>query len=268
MKKILTILSVMLLMSISASGQHYVGVRGGYGLGFGRFYMKQEQNIVWGLSSGGVAWKYYSTERFVGGIGAEVEFIQRGYDYNVRKLIDREIVVTDTTFRRVVNSVNLPIIWQPHVTMMGNRLRVFLNLGVCVSYNFRDSRAYYSFRGEVYEELAYRRKLVRDNPFGYGLLGGFGFNVAVAPRWEVMAEGRYYFSYGDILRNRNKYPGDEIHMLIRSNGAVDHPLRSPVDNINISVGVFYRLTEGLQTPVRGSRALRRQLEAERGIIIE
>ena len=60
--------------------------------------------------------------------------------------------------------------------------------------------------------------------------------------------GRYYFGYSDVLRNGTKYQGNPTH--------------SPLDNINISLAFYYRLSkEGIRSaPSRG--VAQRMLEAE------
>lgn len=238
-KKISIALAFVLSTAASAFGQHYIGVRGGYGVGMGRFYPPQEEKMVWGMYTGGIAWKYYSHEKYLGGIGAEIEYVRKAYEYNLSK----SGVVTDSTYRRTINTVQVPLIWQPHANMMNNRLRVFLNAGIAFQYNFPVSQVDSLLRGEVYYREKYESKLIRDNPFGYGLIGGLGFNVIMS-RWEFTVEARYYFGFGDILRNTDKYPGN--------------PRRSPMDNITLSTGFFYRLTDGLHNPPQTKRQRKRE----------
>ena len=134
--------------------------------------------------------------------------------------------------RRVYNTVNLPLIWHIHMNFNDNRLRVFLNAGVWASYNL--SAYEWVKRGSSVSEGPYHMTLVRDNPLGYGLLGGVGLNVVMG-RWELLIEGRYYFSYGDIMRNSAVYAGN--------------PVRSPLDNIAVSLGFYYRLGDRPHTPL-------------------
>ena len=74
-------------------------------------------------------------------------------------------------------------------------------------------------------------------------------------------EARYYYGYSDILKNKTKYQGN--------------PLRSPLDNINLSMAVYYRLSkEGIRSaPSRNvarkmeeaaARKALRRLEKQRG----
>lgn len=264
-KKTIISLILLALSAGTAFPQHYLGARGGYGLGFGRFYTGEdpvlENEMVWGLWSGGLAWKYYSSEKFVGGIGAEVEFLQRGYEFHI---IERG-QSTDRTYRRTLSSIHVPLLWQPHINMFENRFRVFLNAGVSVSYNFPTSKVEHLNAGEVTGTYTYRNKLIRDSSFGYGLCGGLGFNI-ISGRFEFAAEARYYIGFGDVLRYRGVYnvppDGSDPTYVIRN------PLMSPLDNINVSVGFFYRLTDGAHNPKPSKRQLRKQAQREEEQLME
>lgn len=206
-----------------ARAQHYLGVRVGYGSGTARFYPKVEMGSVWGLYSGGVSWKYFTKERYAGGVEVDLLFMQQGYkmmDYNRNE---------DLRYERVVNSIVLPVFWQPHAYLFRRRMRVFLNLGINISYNMSSEYKIVSKTSGVIEEGDYTMKLSRDNPLGYGLVGGGGVGWSTG-RLEIFSEVRYYVGYGDILRNKNKYEGN--------------PLRSPMDGLQISIGAYYRLGKG------------------------
>lgn len=220
--------ALLLLSAVPAGAQHYVGLRGGWGMGYGRFepVSRYINDPVFGLWSGGIQWKYYGPIRYIGALGAEVEFMQKAYKY-------RTNLNSEDYTSRVVNSVNLPIIWHIHMNTANNRFRIFLNAGVWGSYNFRNSYETVVDNGNKIT-YPYDFQLVKDNPLGFGLLGGVGFNV-VFDRWEFMFEGRYYFSYGDIMRNNAVYAGN--------------PVRSPLDNVSISLGFFYRLGKNAHTPL-------------------
>ena len=90
-----------------------------------------------------------------------------------------------------------------------------------------------------------RAKLPRDNRWGYGLAGGGGIAVLFG-RYELNFRARYYFGLSDVVRNRNKYydntdDGPE-------NPFWTTPMRSPLDNITITVGLSYRFNkEGFET---------------------
>ena len=74
----------------------------------------------------------------------------------------------------------------------------------------------------------------------YGLGGGGGIAFLIR-RFELNFRVRYSFGYSDIVRNRNKYYDNN------SDGAENPfwatPLRSPLDNLMISVGLNYRFNK-------------------------
>lgn len=253
MKKILALFALALLVSSGGLyAQHYIGARGGVGAGFGAFNPRKDNQIIWGLPSGGVAWKYYSPEKYIGGIGAELEFFQRGYQY----LEDSRATgaATDTTYyRRTINSVMLPVLWQSYINMIGNHFRVFLNLGVHLSYNISSHEYMYDHDMNVTYSGAYELQTLRDNRWGYGLTGGVGFNVMFG-KFEAVAEGRFLYGYSDVMRNSSVYP--------------TNPRSSPVHSINISVGLFYLLGDTPHSIQPGRRALERRQRKENERIME
>lgn len=246
--KIAITIALMCLPAVKTSGQHYIGARGGYGAGYGRFEDKvvanyrYDQRIVWGLWNGAFTWKYYGPQKYIGGVGAEIEFLQRAYEYSTEERKGEK------TYRRVINTVNVPLIWQPHINMANNTFRAFFTAGIAASYNI-NSRVDSLTNGKVTYSAPYKTKFTRDNPFGFGLQFGLGFNVIMG-KWEFSFEGRYYFTYGDILRNSSKYPGDDANH--------PNPRRSPVDNFNLSLGFYYRLGNEPHAPPPSPAAIRRQ----------
>jgi hypothetical protein len=246
MNKRISILITLLTLTIGvASAQHTLGVSGGYGLATARFYPSQETKAVSGRYSGGISWRYYSASRFVGCVGADLELLQRGFSY-APLASTTENEEDYLYYTRKLNSVMLPIVWQPHFYLVNHRFRVYLEAALTLSYNF-DS----SYINEVARENKrddwqgkYEFKLTRDNRWGYGLAGGAGVAVLIG-RMEVSAGVRYYFGYSDILRNRNKYydngeDGSE-------NPFWYTPQRSPLDNMMIRVGVAYRFAPEFQS---------------------
>lgn len=227
MKKSIVLFLLLAVSAFPVRSQHYIGARAGWGAGYGRFspVTSYPMKFVLGTWSGGIQWKYYGQVRYIGAVGAELEFIQRAYQQQAS--LDSE------NYKRVVyNTLNLPLIWHIHLNLADNRFRIFLNAGVWASYNI----SAYEWRknGEQITEGPYHMILVRDNPLGYGLLGGVGANYVIG-KWELMLEARYYFSYGDILRNNAVYAGN--------------PVRSPLDNITLSLGFFYRIGDKPHAPV-------------------
>ena len=162
----------------TAAAQHTLGVTGGYGYGNARFYPDQETRAVWGCYTAGVTWRYYGPQRFVGGFGIDFEYLQRGFSFLQNPT--EEDPAKYQWYTRRVKSLMLPIVWQPHIYLFKNRMRVYLDAAVFFSYNISSTfineqgstvspeQSKGPWRGE------YDFKVVRDNRWGYGLAGGGG----------------------------------------------------------------------------------------------
>jgi hypothetical protein len=127
-------------------------------------------------------------------------------------------------------------VWQPHVYLVKNHLRVYIEAAFTTSYNFGGSYEY----DDKEEHGKYDWRLERDNRFSYGLAGGGGLAVLFG-RYEVGVRARYYFGYGDIIRNMNKYydnstDGPENPFRLT-------PMRSPLDNVTINLTLAYRFNK-------------------------
>lgn len=245
------LIAAALCCASAATAQHFVGVRGGYGGGSARFYPAKETQTLWGMASFGVSWRHYSKERFVGGVGADLEFMQRGFKYGIRNYVPEEGETAqkpDTSYVRRVNSLVLPIVWEPHFYLFDRRMKVYLDLALTLSYNIDSSYEYESRTHGVYEKGDYPLLRYRDNRWGYGLMGGFGISGRVAGRVELFTELRYYFGYSDILKNKNKY--------------AENPLRSPLDNYAVNFGIYYRLGKSDLLAPRSKKAAARAAARE------
>ncbi len=215
-------LSALFTLAVSTAGaQHYVGVRGGWGGGSVRLKPQEETSMQWGLYSGGVSYKFFTETKYVGAIQIDLQYTGKGY-------VTREFPDADTSYHRTINSFELPFMWQPHFYFFQRKARFFINLGVQFSYNL-NSEQWYDCSAGVFDKGPYPMKLVRDARFGYGLCGGGGISV-LAGRWDITAEARYSFGFSDVLRTKVKY--------------APNPTESPLDNINISLGIYYRLGKG------------------------
>lgn len=222
-----------------AQAQHTVGVSAGYGMGSCRFYPSQETRGLWGMYSGGVSWRYYTSQRFVGGFGLDLEFQQKGFSY-VPYPSMYETPEEYEYYTRHINSVVLPVVWQPHFYMLKNHVRVFFEAAAMFSYNISSTyeNNYARSLGQTPYKGRYDFKTVRDNRWGYGLAGGGGLAVLVG-QFEASVRVRYCFGYSDIVKNRNKYydnatDGPENPFRLS-------PIRSPLDNLTISVGFGMRI---------------------------
>lgn len=219
-----------------ATAQHTFGVIMGYGTASGRFVPKQETRSIGDRFSGGVSWRHYSTQRYVGCFGIDLELLQQGYSFATNTSIVEE-PEDYLYYTRRLNSLVLPIVWQPHVYMFKNRVRLYIEASATFSYNM----------GSTYENEAaksegdFNFKSTRDNRFGYGLAGGGGI-VFLFNQFEVNFRARYYYGLSDILKNRNKYSGNATDDPLE-NPFYATPLRSPLDNINFSIGLSYRFNK-------------------------
>lgn len=240
MGKFWSILLLSIVMCGTLHAQHYLGVRGGWGGGSARFTPARETKLEWGLYSGGLSYKFYTAQKYVGGIQIDLQYMGRGFAYDLQSK-------SDSSYHRTINSFELPFMWQPHIYVFQRHGRIFLNLGVYLSYMGGSKYYYKSKKAGIYEEGPYQRQITRDARWGYGLCGGAGIGFLIR-RFEIAVEGRYYFGYSDVLRNGTKYQGNPTH--------------SPLDNINISLALYYRLSkEGIRSaPSRG--VAQRMLEAE------
>ncbi len=181
MKRILILLTILsgaaLFGARPAAAQHTVGFTFGSGMGTGRFEPQQETRPVWGIFTGGLSWRYYTAQRVVGCIGADLEFLQRAFSMatNASRVDDPKDYLYYT---RRVNSIVLPIVWQPHAYLARRRLRLYGEAGVTFSYNLSSEwEREYLVDGRVETEKGdYTMRTVRDNRWGYGLVG------AAAPR--------------------------------------------------------------------------------------
>lgn len=231
--------AVVLFAVVSADAQHTLGLWGGYGTATVRFDPKQETRSVGGRYSAGLSWRYYSATRFVGCVGVDLELLQRGFSYAPYASIT-ENEADYRYYTRKLNSVTLPLVWQPHFYLANRHVRVYLEAALTFSYHF-DS----TYENEVALDNGvepwkgkYTFKLPRDNRWGYGLAGGGGISLLFG-RYEASVGVRYYFGYSDLLRNRNKYY-DNVTDNTAENPFWYTPQRSPMDNLMIRVGIAYR----------------------------
>ena len=235
-----TLCALIFAMQPAAQAQHTVGVFGGIGSATMRPFPKQEMKTIFGVPNFGVSWRYYSLPRFVGSVGADLEYMQRGYTYGYtyRTILDEDGKEQREYkyFTRKLNTMMLPIIWQPHVYLARNHVRVFIEGALTFSYNFGGEYEYV----DTDRKGDYNWRVERDNRWNYGLAGGGGFALLFG-RYEVGVRARYYFGYADLMRNLNKYydngtDGDE-------NPWYRTPNRSPLDNITFNVTLAYRFNK-------------------------
>jgi hypothetical protein len=237
-----------------SSAQHTIAVTGGTGFATMRPYPAEETKAIWGTYQAGFSWRYYSLPRFVGCIGIDVELLQRGfsfapyyYNYDSKKEYKY--------YTRKLNSIVIPIVWQPHVYLFKNHLRVYLEAAPTFSFNFaskfyNEEKYIYALNDDLktttgYEAIKkgrYEFRPERDNRFMYGLRGGLGIDF-LYKQFEFGVRAMYDFGYSDILKNRNKYYSNNLDGVVKpgENPFMITPLRSPLDNLTISLRFGYRI---------------------------
>ena len=237
--------------TMTAKAQHTFAVTTGCGMATSRLYPAQETRPIWGAWQSGVSWRYYSLPRFVGCVGVDLEWMQRGFSYApYASIYDNKKQYK--YYRRNYNAFMLPIVWQPHFYLFKNHLRVYLEAAVTFSCNFAptfENREPYTFgsmnnQGLTVIEGKYKMRSERDNRFCYGLAGGGGIDLLFG-QVEVGVRVRYDFGYSDIMRNRNKYYDNGLDQQTNpgENPFWYTPLRSPLDNLTFSIKVGWRFNK-------------------------
>jgi hypothetical protein len=265
MKRIFKILTLVLFLSVAmaaeSKAQHTIAVTGGTGYATARPYPAQEMKPIWGTYQAGISWRYYSMPRFIACFGIDVELLQRGFSFAPYPYL-YENKKDYKYYTRTVNSIMVPIVWQPHAYLFKKHLRVYLEAAPTFSFNFsskfhNDEKYSIKIDGSIPAPISgkYEFRPERDNRFMYGLRGGAGFDL-IFGQVEIGVRAMYDFGYSDILRNRNKYYSnnlDYIEVIEKKNGedvTVKYagenpfyvtPLRSPLDNLTISVKLGYRI---------------------------
>ncbi len=246
MKRSIYLALALLLCSLaSLHAQSTIGFTQGFGSGAIRAYPSIETKSVFGLSTTSFSWRHYTDDLYVGCVGIDVEYMQRGFAYAPYTTSNNNDEGNEDVdllyYYRDINSIMVPIIWQPYIYALDNRVRIFADLAVTFSYNLSSTfqnDLYHSYGYEEGWKGEYEFRDERDNRWGYGLAFGGGVTYLYG-RYEFQASMRYYFGYSDIMKNRNKYYDNTTDGAENPFGYT--PIRSPIDNFNFKVGVSYRL---------------------------
>ena len=230
-----------LMGSERATAQHTLTLTGGTGVSTARFYPAEETKWLWGSETVGLSWRYYSDKpRFVGCVGVDLEYMERGFNFGyayTSEMKDDKEIRHYQFYTRHVNSLMLPIVWQPHIYAANNHLRIFIEAAFVLSYNISSD---YSYENDRFPAGKYEWKVPRDNRFGYGLSGGAGLAVLLG-QVELGFKAKYNFGYSDLMKNRNKYYSNTTDG--RENPFYYTPLRSPVDNISVMLTLGWRFNK-------------------------
>lgn len=225
----------MVVTASNLSGQHFIGLKGGMGGGSIRLNPTTEQNTMWGLPSFSLQYQYIGGDYIFGGIEVDLNYTQKGY-------ITLPRMDSDTSYRRKVNTIELPFLWHPYVDMFKNKFRLFLNAGPYLAYNISSSYETVSQERGVLESGDYEWDPLRDNRLEYGLMGGAGFSLQITKNIDILGEFRYTLGFSDLLKNPNKYSGN--------------PYESPLSLMSVLVGVSYKIGGGKSKRKKIDRALK------------
>ena len=247
--KILTLVIALSVVMISESkAQHTIAVTGGSGYATARPYPDQKMRPIWGTYQAGVSWRYYSMPRFIACFGIDVELLQRGFSFAPYPN-KYESKKDYKYYTRTLNSIMVPIVWQPHAYLFKKHLRIYLEAAPTFSFNFcskfyNDEKHAININGTVDAPISgkYEFRPERDNRFMYGLRGGGGFDL-IFGQVEVGVRAMYDFGYSDILRNRTNYYDNNLDSVTKpgENPFYLTPLRSPLDNVTVSVKIGFRI---------------------------
>ena len=247
-KIILLVFAFSVAMTAESAAQHTIALTGGSGMATSRPYPDQEMRAIWGTYQAGVSWRYYSMPRFVACFGIDVELLQRGYSFAPFAYY-YENKKDYRYYTRTLNSIMIPIVWQPHAYLFKKHLRIYLEAAPTFSFNFASKfrneellvpSGYKPLEGPVSGKYEFRRE--RDNRFSYGLRGGGGIDL-IFGQVEIGVRVIYDFGYSDILRNRNKYYDNALDWEMKpgENPFYLTPLRSPLDNLTMSLKIGFRI---------------------------
>jgi hypothetical protein len=252
MKRIIKILTLVLAFSVAvvdeSSAQHTIAITGGTGFATARPYPAEQTKAIWGTYQVGFSWRYYSLPRMLACFGIDIELLQRGYSfapfaYYYENKKDYKY------YTRTINSIVIPIVWQPHVYLFKKHLRVYIEAAPTLSFNFASKfrneetlvpSGYKPMPGPVSGKYEFRTE--RDNRFSYGLRAGGGFDL-IFGQMEFGVRVVYDIGFSDILRNRTKYYSNNLDHENKpgENPFYLTPLRSPLDNLTFSVKIGFRI---------------------------
>ncbi|MFR9650060.1 MAG: PorT family protein [Rikenellaceae bacterium] len=241
--KIFLLLALVLGVNSTLHAQHVISATGGYGFGSVRLYPSYETLPVTNCISSGLSWRYYSQERYWGGFGIDLEYVERGFSVAPNGSFTEEGVELEY-YTRDINSLMIPIVWQPHIYTPNHKMRIFIEAAAAfscdLSSTYDNEVAYNLGKDDWQGEYSY--KLSRDNRFGFGLAFGGGFSVLMRGGWELLVRGRYYFGYSDVVRNYNSYVNNYNDG--SENPFWSTPQRSQLDSFSLSLGLSFRLGSG------------------------
>lgn len=208
---------------------HYVGIRGGIGSGTARFEPQKITSSYNGLKSFGLFYRFDAVEqKYVGCLEFSLNYMEKGF-------VHETSFESGEFYSRKYSMIEFPILWQPYLPLSATNSasRIFLNVGPYLGYALKSQyRTYIDETDVTVNEGDYIYNISKDNYFEYGILIGGGFQVAIK-RVALGLDFRYNIMLSDIMKNGNKYPGN--------------PFRSPVDQMNLSFSLGYKINRNLKS---------------------
>lgn len=204
---------------------HVFGIRFGYGTGsMRREPARDNQSYPKGLYNFGISYRFDVPEqKYVGTIEIDLQYMEKGFAYATK-------FDGDEVYSRQYSVIELPILWQPYLPLGKKGSRFFLNAGPYLSYTLGGTeRSYSKETGETISQSKYVYSNLRDNRVEYGIVAGAGL-VFEVKRFGISVDFRYNIALSDALKGMDKYEGN--------------PFRSPVDQMNLSIGLQYRFIIG------------------------
>jgi len=195
MKKLL--LSLALMLPISASAQWRVGINAGADLNHytinTQFQTDYRYKDRWGATMG-VMGQYDFSDWFA--VRAELDWTQKNcrMERPVLQLVD---------YKYTNNYLQLPVM--ASFSFGGYKLRGFCNLGAYGGYwlnSSRKGREMNSFSWKAYdfsEKLEFNDE--RDRRWDFGFVGGAGMEYRFAAKWAAQVELRYYYSTVSVQKD-------------------------------------------------------------------
>ncbi len=160
------------------------------------FVPSVSQNLF--LGYGGGIYTRFDIER---GASLQVEL-----NYTLTGWKEKDDDKPDFNYTRSIHTINLPILTHLYLSF-GKGIRVFLNAGPVIGYNFAETNKLENKDGIKFREIdKYRHETKIKNKFFWGLCGGLGLSIPVGKHHRFELEGRYTFGLGDIWSNKRQDP--------------------------------------------------------------
>lgn len=197
MRHLLLCLAVLLCGATVSAQTHYkahvsVGVHGGWDMNKVTFNPSIDQSWKNGMAAG--VHVVYQEEKIVG-LQAELNFVQRGWEENIRD--------TGLRYGRRLNYITLPVM--THIAFGSKRVKCIVNLGPEIGFligeSIKSDFDYHNPGGAgvppTWQTYQFDGKITGH--FDYGITAGVGCEFYVRPRHSITLEARYYFGLGNVF---------------------------------------------------------------------